>query len=960
MPRLLSTILFLFFLKTAFSQTTQTINYTVKEGLPSNSVYRSAIDKRGFLWVATENGLARFDGKKFKLFTTADGLTDNEIIDLFIDSAQRVWVIPFRRSPCYLNPLKDRFENEDSDPELRKIELGNTHTADVLEYGGVVFTNNDRHIFIYHEGKTEVYNEAIGRRTPTPQKVIEYKPGAYLLFCEDSLRYFGKDHAKPAVFFGQRLMGAEYINHKIYLASSHGISVMQVDGEGNLSALPGHQYPFEVRIFCKTGKSFAITTANGNTYIVDTASLEIRDNILNNIQVRNVVEDRDGNTWLATMENGLIKMQQKRISSFTAVPDLLKSFNAINKPGKIIAGTNRGEVYVYDGLYGIKKIQLGHGSNMDAWVRKIIELPQGIYVASQTGSYLFDPIFSKILRSFENAGNRSTKAAIAVNDSVLCLGNHAQATLFNINQGKAMDSVRQRVISLASSREQKIYIGSNDGLYRWDGPSLFYFGKNIKACTFRVNTICFSPDNILWVGLGSDSLLAIKDDKLIASMPLGGLIPGNICKSLFSNKAGEVWLGTNKGLNRVRYQLHGDQVSYNNTYFGSADGLIGDQVNDIFIKNDTVYVATVGGISYMPASLSLPVADIASFITGVSINSKDTVLADHYDLPYYRNDISISFSGVDLTGFIPLYEYSINDGPWQKTEKIELKRLAPGSYNVKIRAIKRDGKPSSQIAAMSFYIQTPFWQDTLFWIAVSLAIFTVIVYFLQRNTQRKQHAAIARAVTEKKLSELEMQALMSQINPHFIFNCLNSIKGFIYEQDYTQANKYLDKFSDLLRSTLDNAEATLVTVKEETKYLDTYLQLEKLRFDERFDYTLETTTAMGDETPRIPAMLLQPYVENAIRHGIRHLENKKGSICISIKENGRGLLCEIDDNGIGREKAQALRNEKHVEYQSRGMQLSRRRAKLYGISQEVIDKKDAEGNATGTKIVLHIPYTLNS
>jgi LytS/YehU family sensor histidine kinase len=208
------------------------------------------------------------------------------------------------------------------------------------------------------------------------------------------------------------------------------------------------------------------------------------------------------------------------------------------------------------------------------------------------------------------------------------------------------------------------------------------------------------------------------------------------------------------------------------------------------------------------------------------------------------------------------------------------------------------------------------------------------------------------------MAELEMQALKAQINPHFVFNCLNSIKGFIYDKNYGQADKYLDKFSELLRSTMDNADAAIISLEEEIKYLDTYLQLEKLRFGDKFDYEINAETVINKEKTFVPAMLLQPYVENAIRHGVRFLENKKGKINILAKKEDDYLVCEIDDNGIGREKATELKSSMHIEYQSRGMQLSRRRAELYNIRQEIIDKKDEAGIASGTKIIISIPLEL--
>ena len=158
-----------------------------------------------------------------------------------------------------------------------------------------------------------------------------------------------------------------------------------------------------------------------------------------------------------------------------------------------------------------------------------------------------------------------------------------------------------------------------------------------------------------------------------------------------------------------------------------------------------------------------------------------------------------------------------------------------------------------------------------------------------------------------------------------------------------------------MRSTIDNSDASIISLQSEINYLDNYLQLEKLRFEDKFDYKIEVAADIDKEAFFVPAMLLQPYVENAIRHGMRFLENKKGQININVNKENNFLVCEIDDNGIGREKAAELKSKMHVEYQSKGMNISRRRAELYGIEQTVTDKKDENGLATGTVITVKIP-----
>lgn len=946
------------------AQTTQIIRYTTKEGLPSNSVYRTIIDNKGFLWIAGETGVTRYDGRSFKNYTTIHGLPDNEVTELMIDSSGLLWVLPFRKKPAYYNDKKDRFENGDTDPELNKIEMGNTSSSSVLQHGGIAFCNNERTLSIYNNRKTTIHHKIIGDKIKSrPDRIIDYQPGKYLVVSSDSLRYMEEGKITKAVYFGYYYTWSEYFDHTLYISQPDGITAFTFNNKGEITNTQKQQYPFLLKVMCRAGKDLAVTSASGNTYIVDAATLVLKENIFNEIIVRNVLEDHNGNYWLSTKDEGLIKIQQKRISSYTENKELVKSFNSVLRTanGRIVAGNNKGELYIYDGLYIAKKIILNTPENSsDTWVRNIIELQQGIYVATQTGSFLIDNRSFAIKQSFLENANKSTKAAYKFNDSTLLLGGHAQLFVYNTNTGKFTDSVLKRVTAIGTNSTEQIYIGSIDGLYRRDKDSLFYFGKQYKALTYRIVSIVNTKDEMVWIGRSSDSILVLKNDQPVASIPLGTTIPGTVCKTMYSNKPGEIWIGTDKGLNKLSYRIMNDKLWYNNIYFSTVDGLIGEQVNDIMIRNDTAYVATTGGISYLPVNLQLPLADIATFITRVSVNNIDTSILASYTLPYSKNNIRIEFSAVDLTGFNPFFEYSINNRDWVRVENnlLSLQNQPPDYYSIRIRSMKRDGSPSSQFATISFRIKTPFWKSNWFWAGIAFTAFAAILFFNQRRNRLRQKKAIDKITTEKKLAELEMQALKAQINPHFVFNCLNSIKGFIYDKNYAQADIYLDRFSDLMRSTIDNSDASVISLEEEIKYLDNYLQLEQLRFNEKFDYSITADPAINKEKTFVPAMLLQPYVENAIRHGIRNLDKRKGQITISATEENGLLVCQINDNGIGREKAALLKSKNHIEYQGRGMSISKRRAELYNIEQEIVDRKDAAGNSLGTSVILRIPPEL--
>jgi tetratricopeptide (TPR) repeat protein len=216
---------------------------------------------------------------------------------------------------------------------------------------------------------------------------------------------------------------------------------------------------------------------------------------------------------------------------------------------------------------------------------------------------------------------------------------------------------------------------------------------------------------------------------------------------------------------------------------------------------------------------------------------------------------------------------------------------------------------------------------------------------------------------EKKMKEIEMRALRAQMNPHFIFNCLGSINRYIVKSDTKTASQYLTKFSKLIRLILDNSSSDHISLEVEIQTLQLYLEMESLRFDHGFDYEIQTDEQLPSGTVKLPSMLIQPYVENAIWHGLLQKE-EKGKLWIRFKKiNGHILQAEIEDNGIGRKRAMELKSKGTVKQKSYGMQISSDRIQiinnLYKLNNSVTvhDLTDSIGMASGTKITLKIPVS---
>ena len=213
----------------------------------------------------------------------------------------------------------------------------------------------------------------------------------------------------------------------------------------------------------------------------------------------------------------------------------------------------------------------------------------------------------------------------------------------------------------------------------------------------------------------------------------------------------------------------------------------------------------------------------------------------------------------------------------------------------------------------------------------------------------------------QKLLQLEQKQLLAQINPHFIFNCLNSVQQFVVQNDIENANKYLVDFSMLMRQTLDNSSSSTITLSKEIEYLENYLSLESMRFESLFSYKIACDGDLDINNIEIPSMVIQPYVENAIIHGLSNLDGKNGSLVITFYKKGDILFCEVDDNGIGMKIAEELRKQSFIKHSSKGMEMTKLRllllSKLDGVDYKisVINKTDAGGVAQGTTIIIKFP-----
>jgi len=329
------------------------------------------------------------------------------------------------------------------------------------------------------------------------------------------------------------------------------------------------------------------------------------------------------------------------------------------------------------------------------------------------------------------------------------------------------------------------------------------------------------------------------------------------------------------------------------------------------------------------------------------------------------NNLVISYKAICFSDNDQVkYRYMLEgyDDGWQyvgQENKARYINLPPGRYRFRVQAAHRGvWLPFSKEIAI---IARPlFWKTTWFFALMFLAVLALlygIYHFRIRQIRKKERLESGFL---KKLAEMEMQALRAQMNPHFIFNSLNSINNFILKSETEAASDFLTKFSRLVRQVLNNSKEKLISLDEELVALNLYLELEQLRFEGRFDFEIRSGGRIDAESILVPPLLLQPYVENAIWHGLMHKDGP-GKVTIDIELDGQRLRFGIEDDGIGRKKAEEFKSRYGVKKQSMGMNITKNRIEIlnevYNIQAEIVveDLLDAEGLASGTRVTVQIP-----
>lgn len=981
-PRILLQILLNLTVISCLAQTTTNVTpggfrrILTADGIPSSEVYEVYQDKLGYLWLATDAGVCRYNGVKFTTFTTLNGLPDNTVFHFKEDSKGRIWVQTFTGEIAYF--ANNRFNPVAANSGLQAL-YGNGqktgYTFFIDKYDNIVVGG----LYIggcYRLSPQENYSTLHNIRTPfsrpgTRQIWTDSLGQLYAigegLYSDPKAMIYHNGHEIILPIGYEMAVG---VNMRVLLTRdsrilfSHRESIYEVDKEGN------------VKVYIMPGTVIGINQdATGDIWInmLQAGTLRfIGGNLDNNgisylsgYSVSCVLQDAENGYWFSTVGQGLFYRAGLDFGYITVSEGL--SPNTIS----CLVPLGNGKVYLGQAFSTITLISTRTATSSVKATSELGSVPE---MSIEACGFFNDKLFANADRTYivDSALNVVSKTgpfrhfkgyAIYPGEDTLVAFSHSTVTWCDRDMNIVKKCLAPERVTAACYQGNTLWLGGLNGLWRMSDTTMQYFGDKYPGLNTRIDDMVTDPGGRLWISTRGDGVFVLDNDTSYHFDQNSGL-SSNTCRSITADDKGNIWVATNHGISVVsNYNRFRGEATV--SHYNTTDGLLSDEVNFIEVKEDIVWMAGPDGLCWIPSGKLLTNLIPPPVYLNAVIRGNDTLLLkDSLSLDYGDERIRIICEGISLRNASRItYKYKLTgtrSDEWINTQSNEItfSNLDPGDYKFIIYALNSNGVPSVTPATLIIHVNTPFTKTWWFYSLAAMSAFALVfVLALYRlNAVRKKLAL--KSTEEQRMTELRLSALRAQMNPHFIFNAINSIQHYILRNDSDKAYSYLAKFSKLIRLVLDQSQHKTITLKQELEILGLYLELEQLRFEQPINVNINVDPAIDPSAIRLPGMLIQPYVENAVWHGLLPLQERAAVLTISIIEQEGNLVIVIEDNGIGREAAG--KNRKNPERRSYGMQITSERLKLLNTSDfhvsriAVVDTKDNDGNPSGTRVVIRI------
>ncbi len=948
--------------------------YTVEDGLPSNTVYQVIQDKKGFIWACSDAGISRFDGKNFLNFGVKDGLQDNEVIRIVLGQNDRIWYQTLKGKIGYMYqdkvfPLK----------EINMV-LGSLVT-DIFSCNDSCVIINTKDCKIFHLTGDRILNVT---KTPIQQilsgTLVFKKPGETSLtkikhtpkfdLTSDTICIQWFVHqSNEYKYFYKKIIPSPYFKqiNNIFI---YGSVIYSLDSSDAISTISKNEELSNANLLTVSfwnDNNFLLGSLKGLLwYQTKNNKLRQKGHFLRDFKISSICIDKDNTVFLGTLGKGIIILPS--INIFTLASDKLvtnQPISAIHYDSfrdKVFIGTEAASAVIMDKTHApIKTLTFG---KLGDYERVVTFKNSSTSLFIGTDSKLYEYSSKDILSDLNIVSWSLALKAISVFTDVIWFGSFTG--LENWSKKLKIRTVvyESRTTAIYQNKYNEIWFSNDFGLNKLVDGKIVSYGKKTPLLSERFLKIEKDKNNNLWLasqgkGLVRYNLATGRVNNIGSAQGLAD----DVCNSflLDSNK---IWVATNSGVSKITF-TNADRTNYTIQNIGVKQGLASNNVREIIKAFDYVYVATANGLCYFKEDeVKINAVPPPVYITNIKLWDRDTTVRDKYTFSYKDNNIRIDFIGLaykTLGDVKYLYKMEGIDNKWlaTKSNSIGYPSLPPGKYRFLVKAINEDGIESAKPASLILIITAPYWQKWWFWMLISvlsIGVVGLIAYYRLKSLRSRNQL-------QQQLGEAEQKALRTQMNPHFVFNALNSIQRFILENDSKEAHIYLAKFGKLIRAIFQNSSHKSIALHEEIETLKLYLELESLRFSQGFDYEFLISEKVDTFSIEIPSMIIQPYVENAIWHGLMH-KPQKGLLTIKIDPTENGICCIIQDNGIGRKESLRLKDPNNKSHKSSAMAITEQRLRIlkettgHDYRVEIVDLKDDEGNITGTKVLLFLAVVI--
>ena len=939
--------------------------WTKKDGLPQNSVRTILQTRDGYLWLATEEGLVRFDGSRFTTFNTRNTpqMTSNFVTWLREGVDGILWigttgggVTAFKDghfSPLLVGavPLKMsvRFLYQD---RARNLWLSTPNGLLCLA------PDSSKKLYTVKDGLSD--NMITG--------IVEDSSGRLIIGSWGGLSMFGNGRFCPYPFpdGSNPPIKSLYLDREgnlWCLSGKGGVYALGRDGFRKFSkheGLPGN----EVTSVCedRVGAVWFGIYGRGLVRLYEGGLASYSSNEgLSSDNVQSIAEDREGNLWVGTVGGGLNRLTNGTFTTFPmgkAAGENMVWVVAHTRSG-LFAGNEAGRLLRWDGRKFVRFTP--PGLKFEGSVMAILEDRSGrLWLGTTKGAYQY----RKGKTVFHPIGMTSAFAEAPNGDlwvgSITGLHHFHDRTVTRYDGGSGLSYYDVR--SLHFDREGTLWICTNGG-----GVNIMKEGK--ISCLTRENglssnmttTIHEDKEGTIWVGTTGGGLSRIKNGKAVSFTSAQGLFDDTVYRILEDDSC-NFWMSSNNGVfrmnrNDINSFAEGKTSSILSIPYGMNDGMISDECNGGFqsagarTPDGRLWFPTLAGVVMVDPG-SLPVNDVPPpVVIERVIVDRENVWPDgdmqlkpgHGELEFHY--AGLSFSSPRSVTFRRKLEGFDNDWIDAGTLRVAYyTNIPPGEYKFRVLAYNGDGYWNPEGASFTISIPPHFYQTRLFYLLCGLGVLLLLAV-VSHIYRKERDRELLTSRLESQLAQAQLQVLKMQLQPHFLFNTLNGIMVLIRENPLI-ASRTVARLSEFLRLTLENAGVQEVPLRKELDFLDRYLQIEQLRFGERL--TVRQHVLPETMNALVPNLILQPLVENAIRHGV---EKRRGASEIRIsaeRENG-SLTIHVRDDGVG------LRgNDAHAIKEGVGLSNTRARLEqLYGKSHHLELISPAQG---GTDVLLRIPF----